>query len=521
MSSSPVLPAVLTRRQQIHRQKLDDDMAKALIRAPSSAADMYAHQVATSGDWLIELQGQRSLPLALCQMIPMPLRDKGLALIEDTREINNEFVGVSFRTAEVILAVDPVLLALHSEITDWGMAVAREVAFKLRHQAKSDPVRAFLSAYDGFICAVDDNIAHCPASVFPFAWSTLVDVLVVQLFDQLLLRPGHCKVVHDKTGKNQPYMSFSALAMRATNIEQLERVFSVFAIEPYVYLQKVFLEPLLAALRADASLPTPDRCRLLYEQMFSDLLEAAPYLMSSDRAERFMFSVPGTTAVATITFLSAHGCARFAIGDDEIGLAKGLHSNFYRAALNIGYDSLISSWGHRGRTLAEAFGAEAGHLLSYWLLKQVHERMLNDYLSIANYYLQGAQKGRSDDENAEDEQGALAYVAWAKASDANTDQHENADNDGATNGEMFNVSPTQGTLPHLRRRYFFKLLERCGAQIEQGKGSEIKLLRKTKRPFRLGNHYGSNPTIPAFLAAEILKRLEITEQEWLTALNQH
>jgi len=73
-------------------------------------------------------------------------------------------------------------------------------------------------------------------------------------------------------------------------------------------------------------------------------------------------------------------------------------------------------------------------------------------------------------------------------------------------------------LPQLRRRYFFKLLERCGVEVAQGKGSEIKLLRKSKRPFRLGNHYGSNPTIPAFLAASILKRLDITHQDWVEAI---
>lgn len=70
----------------------------------------------------------------------------------------------------------------------------------------------------------------------------------------------------------------------------------------------------------------------------------------------------------------------------------------------------------------------------------------------------------------------------------------------------------------LRRRQFFKLLGRCGVTIEQGKGSEIKLLRDGWHPFRIGNHYGNNPTIPCVLAISILRRLGITRAEWLDSV---
>jgi len=70
----------------------------------------------------------------------------------------------------------------------------------------------------------------------------------------------------------------------------------------------------------------------------------------------------------------------------------------------------------------------------------------------------------------------------------------------------------------LRRRYFFKLLERCGVSIEQGKGSEIKLLRAGGHTFRIRNHYGNNPTIPSLLTIKILRRLGITRDEWLDLL---
>jgi hypothetical protein len=254
--------------------------------------------------------------------------------------------------------------------------------------------------------------------------------------------------------------------------------------------------------------------------MFSDIVEASPYLMSSGRHDRFIFSLPGTTCVATIHFLSSYGCGRIVIDDDEERLIKGLHCNSYRAGLNIAYDGEIHWWCNPGRTLSAVFGQEDGYLLGYWLLKQVHERVVNDYLKIQNYYLHSndSEVNDSGDILASEDIETLKYVTWAKAADAGSDKNcDHRDHDHGYTGKH-NTSLI-GTLPHLRRRHFFKLLERCGASIEQGKGSEIKLLRKTKRPFRLGNHYGSNPTIPAFLAADILKRLEITKDEWIGALN--
>ncbi|MFC3458991.1 hypothetical protein [Massilia haematophila] len=172
---------------------------------------------------------------------------------------------------------------------------------------------------------------------------------------------------------------------------------------------------------------------------------------------------------------------------------------------------------HPWLTLDKVFGAEAAVTLSWWLLKQVHAQLVKDYLNIQHYYLD-----RTDVEPVEVDIGAsadetLLYVSLARASDGQQPAQE-ADLVETPAALAEDVSTGTVRLPQLRRRYFFKLLEYCGVEIAQGKGSEIKLLRKAKRPFRLGDHYGNNPTIPAFLAANILKRLEITSEEWIEAI---
>lgn len=83
----------------------------------------------------------------------------------------------------------------------------------------------------------------------------------------------------------------------AANQQWLTNIVSLYAVEPGVYLDRFILSPLLAALRAMPQLPSLPEQREAIHGMLADLLEAFPYLMSSARAERLMFHLPGTDCV--------------------------------------------------------------------------------------------------------------------------------------------------------------------------------------------------------------------------------
>ncbi|MGG7605034.1 hypothetical protein [Massilia sp. BKSP1R2A-1] len=511
-SATPTSGA-LTLQQQILRRKLNDDIGKILNRRADSAIGKFAHQVATSRDWTVEEQPTSTLPSALRDMITVSQRDAGNALLEETRVLNNQYAGLSFRTVEVMLANDQDFLDLHQRAQAWATNVTRQICFTLRHRARSDPFRAFFSAYDCVVAPIDMNIVHGSDRLYSMVWETVVDLLPYQLFDALLLTPGHCTLSHGPGPAHQSTLAF-ARDMTAQEQQRVGTIISLYAVEPVAYLDNVVLTPLLAALRQDLTTPDLAELRRTYQDMFADLLEAYPYLLSSDRALRYMFTIPGTSCVATFSFLAPNGCARIVFCDDAESLRRGLHTNFVRGALKVGYDGIITWWMHPWRALDAVFGAEGAVILSWWLLKQVHRQLVQDFLSIEHYYLHGTdeQAALPAADNAPDE--TLLYVALAKTAEAAAD----AGDETGESVQKIDADRASNILPQLRRRYFFKLLERCGVEVAQGKGSEIKLLRKSKRPFRLGNHYGSNPTIPAFLAASILKRLDITHQDWVEAI---
>lgn len=506
-------PAIsLTVQQQTLRRRLDDEMEKSLRRRPVSAQDQYAEKVARDGDWTIGVQPARSLPLALTQLIPLSLRDEGNRLFEETRDLNNRYAGMSYRTVEIMLASDPERLDLGARALAWGEEVARQVAFKARHRASANPYGTYFDIYSGALTHIDTVMVHGDDRLHQLVWANVLDLLPYCLLDAMLMAPGHLRIEHELDAARLPRAVMSETLRSVANQERLTNVVSLYAVEPGVYLDRFILAPLLAELRATPPSPSLPEQRDAIQGMLADLLEAFPYLMSSERAERQMFRIPGSGCVGTFSFIASNGYAKFGFFDDEEGMLRGVRTNFARTGLEIGYDGRLSSSMHPWRTLDRICSPNDAVMLTYWLLEQVHGRVLADYLRIEHYYLHpsGPDVSVLDAADAPDE--ALLYVGWAKAAVGEVADKAGDEGMPTEGGQRY------GGLPQLRRRTFFKLLAHCGVSVEPGKGSEIKLLRKARHPFRIGNHYGSNPTIPAFLAVAILKRLAITRQEWLDAM---
>lgn len=508
-----VEPAELDARQQILRRKMNDQFDQVLRLRPLSAHTQYAHMIANDRDWMVEEQPVHELSYALGQLISLDVRDQGNALIEETRHLNNRFAGRSYRDIEAILSGSPDCLDLQARILAWGEEVAAQVVYKLRNRARQDPLKTFDSAYHSIVRDLDTRIVHGSDRMYMLVWSAVVDMLPYKLLDALLLKPGHIEIDLYAGSDHASTIAISDRLPRSCDANAVIKMFDLYGVEPASYVDNLVLRPLLDALAGDSSLPEPDEQCKRYQAMLADLLEAAPYLVSSTRTERFMFALPGSARMATFSFVAGINCATFFFDDDADSVLLASRTTFCRGGLVLGYDGQLSTFMHPWRTLEKVFGKADGQLLGYWLLQQVHGRVVQDYLKIERYFLDPPPSLPDDGVEIAEIDETLTYVAWAKASE-----------DSGAGTELENGSPCAqgqgrpGAIAQLRRRHFFKLLARCGVSVEQGKGSEIKLLRAGCHPFRLGNHYGNNPTIPSFLAINILKRLGITRDEWLASV---
>lgn len=500
-------------RQLILRKKMSSHLDAVTKSRPTNDQGRYAQMIAANRDWIIREQPVRTLPLSLTQLIKIGTRELGNALIEETRQLNNRYAGSSFRDVEALLTGDSACLDLHQRILQWSENVAEQINYKLRHRGKDDPFGTFDHAYRTIVAPLDTELVHGSDRLYMHVWTCVVDMLPYKLWDALIAAPAHLRIDHDASIRHLSILVPSKHVAHRFDKKAIMATLSLYGIEAAAYLKSVVCDPLLEMLVQDIGVPDSETQRARYEEMFADVLEAAPYLIASDRSERFMFDLPGLGGVAAFQFIVGLSCAQFVFADDADSLRHGLRTAFARGALTIGYDGTMSVYMHPWLTLGSIYGAQRGQMIAYWLLTQVHSRITTDYLKIERYFLHADEPtGACEGEDAVVEE-SLAFVALAKAAPGNCIDEEQGGQSSSTV-----LEEQRSALPQLRQRYFFKLLTRCGVRIEQGKGSEIKLLREGGRPFRLGNHYGSNPTIPSFLARNILKRLEITRDEWLNAL---
>jgi len=492
---------------------MNDHLDQVLRLRPLSAQTRHAHMIASDRDWTIAEQPVRELPYALNQLISLALRDRGNALIEETRHLNNRFADHSYRNIEAILSTAPDCLDLRARILEWGEEVAAQVVYKLRNRARQNPVKTFDSAFHSIVRDLDTRIVHGSDRMYMLVWSAVVEMLPYKLIDALLLQPGHIEIHLDARSGHASTIAISDRMPKSCDAKAIINMFDLYGVEPASYVDNMVLRPLLEALAGNSSLPAPGEQCKRYQAMLDDLLEAAPYLVSSARAERFMFALPGSARMAAFSFVAGSSCASILFADDADSVLRGLRTSFCRGGLVLGYSGQFSTLMHPWRTLGKVFGEADGQLLGYWLLQQVHGRVVQDYLKINHYFLDPPVSLPDDGVDVTEFDETLAYVAWAKAS-----EDSNASTEPETGPPFAQDQGHPGAIAQLRRRHFFKLLARCGVSIEQGKGSEIKLLRAGWHPFRLGNHYGNNPTIPSFLAINILKRLGITRDEWLDSV---
>jgi len=82
----------------------------------------------------------------------------------------------------------------------------------------------------------------------------------------------------------------------------------------------------------------------------------------------------------------------------------------------------------------------------------------------------------------------------------------------------FGASTASYRIPQLRSQRLFTLLhDKLGCEVKSGKGSEITVFRPGGRKFVIG-HHKRNDTVHSVVVQNMLKRLKIGPQEWLTAV---
>lgn len=479
---------------------------RARLNIPSSPLEKYQSQVLKTESWFIAEQPVKLLPRSFTDLISMKLRDEGNALIEETRQINNLHIGESFREVNIASIADLTFIELRGKLLNWAEKAINEVYYKHRRQFNADPFGTYLKHHHGYISYIDQKIAHGEDHLYSALWGSVLDAVPYWLLDKALLQPGKVIISHtpDKSGRLHSQIKISPdLVHQSKQVIILH--LDLYGAEPTCFCESMILRPLLGALATEA-FPPVSAMQQQVNLMMGDLLEATPYLMKNRCYEEYLFEIPGTTCIGGFLYLSPKGIGRFCFSENREYWNEGHARSFYRGMLELDFFGQLAFYMHPWRSLEKIFGAGDSLKLTYWFLKQVHGAVIQEYLRVEKYYLTPQSELDSVKEDQDD-----FYVPW---------QRPAVDDFEAVAFESEDADSPRGmsTLPQLRRSKFLKILGFCGVRVEQGKGSELKLLKDSAHPFRLGNHYGPNPTIPYFIVDSILKRMQISPEQWRLAL---
>jgi len=513
-SSLIELPASVVAR------RLAEEDAKILNLKPASALDVYSQGIVKAGDCIIREQPLMKLPLSLACLLTMNLRDEGNGLIEATRALNNRYAGCWTQAVKVQLFADVELMDLKARVLNWCERAMQEVLYKRRRGVENEPFVTYGKLFETFIREIDTRIAHGDDRMYQEIWSRAMDCMCYQLIEGCFLKPGHIVCRHGIDAFH--LLKWEGACLRNKHVANcVSHHMNLYGVDAALYTRDVVLRPLSAAL-VDVEAMDPDVVlRADFHSCVGDLLEAFPYLCSSKRTSRYTFPIRGSTCVAVFRFLGPHGFGMFAFFDSEEELHAGLETGACRAGLTLDFDGALGCLMHPWLTVERFLGATDALRVSHWLISQVHGRIVEDYLKINRYFLQRKQHDGVPDSGSGVANGANDLLVHAEYAEAlrepiDADPHFEA---GASIPAVAVNAGRGPFLPQIRRSRFFKILRMCGVEIVQGKGSEIKLLRGGAHPFRLGSHYGVNPAIPSFLAGQILKRLEISREEWISAIS--
>lgn len=493
-------------------RRLDQEGKKILKRAATTPLDEYSQSVERDRDCLIAEQPVRTLPLAMTGLLSLKLRDEGNALLEETRVINNCHIGRTLRSMRALPFVDMEIVDLRARALDWTERATRELVYRQRRQIERDSLRTYIKLYDSIECHIGNVIVNGPDCLYALVWLAAIDCMAYLLFEACFLVSGQLEITYSGDGRHEA--SYSTVFAGTRERKFLDEQISYCGIQAPQYMKVVVLQPLVEALACSEPRELEDLRKEMHGSL-GNLLEAFPYLVASTRATRYMFAIPGTSCVATFTFLARHGFATFLVFDSREDLVRGVETHGCRGGLTIDFDGKFGVLRHPWMTLERILGNESALRVAHWFLSQVHEQVIRDYLKINRYFMDGAAPPVADRDAPLATFGEHLgdYTEWVCEAQEVVDGAE-VDQRGATDLHV----ASRPRVPQVRRSRFFRILEACGVKITQGKGSELKLLRDGARPFRIGNHYGPNPTIPALLAAQILKRLRISHDDWQAAV---
>ena len=413
-------------------------------------------------------------------------------LVEQTRAINEECVGLRLGEAQILLAEDEDVQRIRE---GFCAAYDRIVPYRLGRpnaRDRGDPVLKFRRIYHELVPGLDQIL-----NLGPTVHNTML--LAAQDYAPwLLYQATWAPLIDIHWGAHEINVSF--------RVDRRHQAECTKYLQLYGWTQADDLSRVLALVdpAPEMDVSTEVAAQRL-RSMAADFRAMQPMLIRNYRSTKTAIQL-GPRLWACWGWFVGDSVGQVFAGPDERSLIAGEHQSIYRHVLRVGPDGLLAApatpW-LRTTDLPDLPSAMATNLV---VVTRLMDQVLEMYSAVdvtailANFKELAAADGR-EEEVEEESDAALAALAATAPDD----------------------EPTGTTSPDLSRRVRgirFSRLKRAltslGCEVRQGKGSEVVFYRAGYKNARLG-HHKRNPEVSPVSIRMALKRLGLSVSELIEA----
>ncbi|MUG29770.1 hypothetical protein [Aeromonas salmonicida] len=369
-------------------------------------------------------------------------------------------------------------------------AIGKELAFKKRRKSAFD-AQYFL--YKNVLSPLD-NFTWAKGSHLEFFFEHAIDVLAQSFLSEFIKTSVHISSPFDYY--SNVTINYSDFCKTPSEAKFLENQIQIYNVRDYVVVETC-IKNIVSKLNSRFVITSALKLPIEREQMLFDMYELIPLYIKSWDIDKHKIVIDDEWVI--FLFIE-FGRPSFAIGKLSDHIDKVSVTTF---------KFIWSLTGEQWCLAKLDCALEEMRVLCDYVLNEFHNKLLSLYLVRKKSFNKIDLYSNYD---KSDELVGFTYEYHQSLEDVEQ-THTCFENDAITKKSF-------GRVPSVTMSYFLSFMKKAfDCNVENGKGSEIKIWRFGSKIFTLGRHK-QDQQISSFVIGKILKRLSISKEEWLLAFNK-
>ena len=478
--------------RQIYSKSLKKTLVKSQHESVQKSIDSKPNTPNSLRRFLTDGLDECHIILPFEQSVYFPVNFKS-ALSKDYSEVvslykvgvdlhNKHLVGGRFPDDGFEWFNEPEISDFQSRLYTSFSSIGKALAHKKRRKS---PYEAQLFLFKNVTSPLDD-FTWKDGCRLDFLFQHAIDLLVQSYLSCFL--GGYINAPQNTTLNNRAPIAHKNFCKTPLETQFLDEQIKLYNVQDYMSIEDTVREV------SKALLPNTTQPSISNESLLFDIYELIPLYIKSWSPDSNRILLNEHLAVY---LMMDYGFPSFVIGNVDV------------KAINLATSTLRFSW-----TITNEFRSAGKLDISPEIIKNLGDFVLNEFHDKLVSLFAIRKTRTKQDEPTEYVNDYIYEVA-----DFTSKYHQALSNIGSVK-ENQHLDTPRINVPSMMMSSFFTFMQKTfDCNVHNGKGSEMKIWRNGSKIYSLGRHK-QEQKIPSLLIKKILKRLDITTEEWLRLLQK-